>query len=223
VVTSGPPEAGLFCSRCGERQPGEGPLAADDGTPISLAEYVALSTVLGGALVCSGCASASGRPRHADQRRSTASAGIDKKDLRMSGPSHLEIELDERECWRLLKTTPFGRLGFTERALPVVLPSHFIVRDRELVLASLQDGKVSSACRGAIVAFEVDAYDGATQEGWCVSMLGRSRLITDPREVNALDVLGFSPWTDHPDRHYIAIGVSGLRGKRLIQASGAGV
>lgn len=33
--------------------------------------------------------------------------------------------------------------------------------------------------RGAVVAFEVDSYDPQTQNGWCVPVIGPSRLITD--------------------------------------------
>lgn len=140
----------------------------------------------------------------------------------MPAPSHRETPLDERECWQLIRTVPVGRLAFTEHALPVILPAHFIIRDAEIVLASLADARVISADRGAIVAFEVDAYQPATQEGWCVSTLGRSRRITDTQEITALDELHFNPWTGDPNRHYIAIEVNRLRGKALTLAGGSG-
>lgn len=49
----------LICSRCGKKQPTEGPLTTDDGTPISVLEYVTLAGLVDGALVCSGCVPAS--------------------------------------------------------------------------------------------------------------------------------------------------------------------
>lgn len=127
----------------------------------------------------------------------------------------LSRDLDDEECRHLLGTTPIGRLGFTDRALPMILPAHYTVREPEVVLASLPDSKVNAAARATIVAFETDHYDPGRQEGWCVSLVGPSRLICDPDEVSALDGLDFAPWTGDPRQHYIGIRIAMLRGRRL--------
>ncbi|TQN44130.1 hypothetical protein FHU33_3616 [Blastococcus colisei] len=49
----------LICSRCGEKQPTDGALTTDDGTPISIPQYVALAGLVDSALVCSDCVTAS--------------------------------------------------------------------------------------------------------------------------------------------------------------------
>ncbi|SFE93409.1 hypothetical protein SAMN05216574_10797 [Blastococcus tunisiensis] len=49
----------LICSHCGEKQPTDGALTTDDGTPISIPQYVALAGLVDGALVCSACVTAS--------------------------------------------------------------------------------------------------------------------------------------------------------------------
>lgn len=134
-------------------------------------------------------------------------------------PSHREVELEAPECWRLLSTCPVGRLGFTDRALPVIRPSHFVVRDGELIIATLGDRKVFSADRRDVVAFEVDEYDAQTMQGWWVGTVGRARLITDGREIEALDRLCFTPWSGRSDRHYIGVRISVLHGRRLTQTS----
>lgn len=124
-------------------------------------------------------------------------------------------ELAEPACHRLLGTRPIGRLGFTESALPRILPVHYTVRGDEVIVASLSGVKVAAARRGDIVAFEVDDYEPATNEGWSVGVLGRCRLVDDPAEIAELDALSFAPFTPEQDRHYFAIPTATIRGRRL--------
>jgi hypothetical protein len=190
-------------------------LIAEDGTPISVREYLAVASLVGDALVCSDCVAALSYP--AETSSSIASTPRDAKDPPV--PTHREIELGSPECWRLLSTRPVGRLGFTDRALPEIRPTHFVVRDEQLVLATLNDRKVVSADRRDVVAFEVEDYDPDTREGWWVSTVGRAGLITDRAEIDDLDRLDFTPWSDHPHRHYIAVQIEALHGRRLIRDS----
>ena len=139
----------------------------------------------------------------------------------MSASQHLLLEIDERECRRLLGTASgIGRLGFTERALPMILPVHFTVRAGEIVVASISDSKTATARRGTVVAFELDDYDPATREGWTVNVIGPTRLITDPAEIDALDALDFAPWTGNPHRTYFTVQVAMVQGRRLISSAG---
>lgn len=137
----------------------------------------------------------------------------------MSASAHLLLEIDERESRRLLGTATLGRLGFTERALPMIVPVHFIVRGDELVLSSISDSKVEAARRATVVAFEVDEYDPVTREGWAVSVVGPSRLITDPAEIDELDALDFAPWNGNPKRAYFAVQIALLQGRRVVAAA----
>ncbi len=45
----------LVCCRCGYRQSVAGPMTAEDGTPLTVEEYLSLLGVVGGDLVCSDC------------------------------------------------------------------------------------------------------------------------------------------------------------------------
>lgn len=129
---------------------------------------------------------------------------------------HVLEHLDAQDCRQLLTVAPYGRLAFTDGALPVVLPATYIVRGDE-VIASLVGVGVDRAMRGAVVAFEIDSYDPQTQEGWCVSVIGPSRPITEPELIAELNALGFAPCTpdEDPGRHYIAVHIAVLRGRRL--------
>lgn len=129
---------------------------------------------------------------------------------------HVLDQLDEQDCRRLLTVATHGRLAFTEGALPMVLPVTYTVRGDD-VIASLVGVEVDRVIRGAVVAFEVDSYKPQTQEGWCVSMIGPARPITDPELIAELDALGFAPYTPDaaPGRQYVAIQLAVLRGRRL--------
>jgi hypothetical protein len=127
-------------------------------------------------------------------------------------------ELDVVVCRRLLASVPVGRLGYTEAALPRILPVHFTVRGDDIVIGSLNGSKVRSAMRGDVVVFEADSYDPVTHEGWCVNVIGVSRILADRDDVVALDALAFTPWAPHQDRHYFAVGMDAIQGRSLARS-----
>lgn len=135
----------------------------------------------------------------------------------MAPAVHTFAELEHEECRRLLTTTPLGRLGFTEAALPRILPVHFAVRGDEIVVATPAGSKVACAGRGDIVAFEADDYDPVTREGWTVGVVGPTRLISDRAETELLDALDLAPWTADQERHYFTVRMHLVRGRRLLR------
>ena len=133
----------------------------------------------------------------------------------MTGHAYVFDELDEQVCRQLLATVPLGRLGFTEAALPRILPVHFTVLGDDVVIGCLNGPKVRIAARGDVVAFEADSYDPVTHEGWAVNVIGVARLITDRDDVAALDALGFTPWLPHQERFYFAVRMDAVQGRTL--------
>ncbi len=125
----------------------------------------------------------------------------------------LEV-LDEAECLALLRTVTIGRVAFTEGALPAIQPVSFRVADGQVVIPTRQGSKVAAASRGAVLAFEVDDLRVADRTGWNVTVVGTSRVISDPREVAALGRDG-PAWVAAGDRCYIAISVQLVRGRRV--------
>jgi nitroimidazol reductase NimA-like FMN-containing flavoprotein (pyridoxamine 5'-phosphate oxidase superfamily) len=76
----------------------------------------------------------------------------------MPSSRHLLHNLDELESRVLLGSETFGRLAFTQNALPMILPGHFRLRGNEVVVASLAASTIASARNGHVVVFEVDSY-----------------------------------------------------------------
>jgi hypothetical protein len=123
--------------------------------------------------------------------------------------------LGATECRRLLGKAGTGRLGFTDGALPAILPVPFAVCDEQVIIPARRGSAVVSAVRGAVVAFQVDSYDVATRTGWSVTVVGPTRLISAPGDVVALEEVHVTHRPTAPDRCYIAVQLGLLRGWRL--------
>jgi uncharacterized protein len=130
-------------------------------------------------------------------------------------------ELDETECRRLLAGAPLGRLAFTEGALPTIQPVSFVVSGGEVLVPTRVGSKVAAAARGAVVAFEVDDFDAGRRIGWHVTVVGPSRVITEPGEVARLDALGARAWAPADAPCWVAVRIALIRGRRLAPAPAA--
>ena len=137
----------------------------------------------------------------------------------MSAPSFTVDDLDESTCLRPLRSAPMGRVGFTDRALPRILPVHFGVHEGEVVIIRRR-GATLALRPGLILAFEVDDYDPETHVGWCVSLVGACRDITDREEVAELDALEIAPWNSEEIAGYFGVSIHGIRGRAFGRSRG---
>ena len=124
-------------------------------------------------------------------------------------------EHDMTECRRLLPTVAFGRIAFTEAAMPSIQPAAFAINGEDVVIPTGLGSKMAAGSRGAVVAFEVDDYDLVERTGWNVTVIGPSRLISVPTQVAALDALGVLPWAPAMTHCYIALRMAVVRGRRI--------
>jgi hypothetical protein len=129
------------------------------------------------------------------------------------------LVLDEDDCRRLLAGQGVGRLGFSDGALPAIVPVAYFLQGDDVLIPADQRSHVVAAVRRAVVVFEVGALDPVSRSGWSVSAVGPSRVITDPRDVAALDAgdpaPGAIPGPPAPSRCYISVQPGLLRGWRL--------
>lgn len=124
--------------------------------------------------------------------------------------------LDEAECRHLLSTAVIGRLAYTEGALPAIQPVSFTVAGDQIFIPTRLGSKVAAASRGAVVAFEVDDYDAAGRTGWNVTVVGPSRVISEPDDVSALNRLGAHAWAPSDRPCYVAVQIAIIRGRRVL-------
>jgi nitroimidazol reductase NimA-like FMN-containing flavoprotein (pyridoxamine 5'-phosphate oxidase superfamily) len=93
-------------------------------------------------------------------------------------PSQTIEELDEAECLRLIAPGGVGRIAFTGRFGPAILPVNYVASDGAVLFRTAEHGPLDEDLRtgvtGAdyVVAFEIDNIDMAARSGWSVLIQG---------------------------------------------------
>ena len=87
-------------------------------------------------------------------------------------------ELTRPESLRLLGEAPFGRIVYTVRALPAIVPVRHLVENGMVVVRS----HVGGDCAGSVVAFQADGTGYGHPLGWSVTVTGVARRIVDAEE-----------------------------------------
>lgn len=124
-------------------------------------------------------------------------------------------ELTREECLALLPTVPVGRLVFTERALPAVVPVNFLLDRGRILVRTGTTSSLGAAVRGAVVAFQVDELDREARHGWSVTVTGRAYEVQDPLELIRIADLPLLPWVGGHLEHVIAVPVELVNGRRV--------
>jgi uncharacterized protein len=116
------------------------------------------------------------------------------------------------ECFALMGSAPFGRVIFTDRALPAVEPVSFALDGHDVIIATARDSKLASALRGTVVAFETD--DVADGTGWSVTLVGQTSSVRSAAEIGRLSRLPMRSWPG-PHEQFIRIHGEFVSGRRV--------
>ncbi len=105
------------------------------------------------------------------------------------------VELDEHECWRLLRGAEprVGRLAFNVNQHPMLLPVNYTVDDRTIVVRFSGDTIVDEAV-GTRVAFEVDHVEPEWERGWSVVVQGLAKEAMGRDELARMEELDLRAW-----------------------------
>lgn len=123
--------------------------------------------------------------------------------------------LDEAECLRLLHSTTLGRLGFSARSLPVVLPVNYIVEGDRVVFATEASSILAAAINGDVACLEIDDHDTLTHTGWSVLVTGKLRELSS---ADAAEATRFHPlplWRSMPSPSVVELSIDMVTGRRL--------
>lgn len=127
--------------------------------------------------------------------------------------------LGRAECVRLLGTASVGRIAFSDRALPAVVPVTYAVDDDHVVVRTAAGSRLAVAAADAILAFEVDEVEPALRCGWSVTVLGRGRVVTDPLEADRLRAL-VTPWAPGERDVVVLLPLTIVEGRRIAPRPG---
>ncbi len=123
--------------------------------------------------------------------------------------------IDERRCHALLGQAHLGRLGFTSRSLPVILPVNYTLDDGQIVFRSESGSILSAAIARDVACLEVDDHDDFDHTGWSVLATGRLGEIEDATRLDRLHLLPLPAWRPMSRPHYLQLSVDLISGRRL--------
>jgi nitroimidazol reductase NimA-like FMN-containing flavoprotein (pyridoxamine 5'-phosphate oxidase superfamily) len=128
--------------------------------------------------------------------------------------------LDESECLQLIGAGRVGRLAYTGRFGPTVLPVLYKLHEGSVVFHTLQDTFTEEDLRTGIagaeyqVAFEVDQYDPETLEGWVVLIVGSAHHVDTEAERASIISAGADPWPQAESEHLVRVQPWRIGGRR---------
>jgi nitroimidazol reductase NimA-like FMN-containing flavoprotein (pyridoxamine 5'-phosphate oxidase superfamily) len=133
-----------------------------------------------------------------------------------------EVEqLDEAECLWLISAGGVGRLAYSSRSGVVILPVRYQVHAGSIVFRTRLNSPTDEDLRTGIahadyhVAFEIDQFDTAAQEGWVVHIQGAARHLDSQQDrASAWAPDARSPAGRTPE-HFLSITPALITGRRL--------
>jgi nitroimidazol reductase NimA-like FMN-containing flavoprotein (pyridoxamine 5'-phosphate oxidase superfamily) len=104
-------------------------------------------------------------------------------------------ELDSSEALELLAGVAYGRVVFTESALPAIRPVNHLVDQGRIVIRTRMTSTFAAAVNATptVVAYQADRLDPVQRLGWSVVVTGLAAPITDPAEIERLERV-LIPW-----------------------------
>lgn len=133
-------------------------------------------------------------------------------------------ELDEAECLRLITPGGIGRIGFSGRFGPTVLPVNYRLHQGTIVFRTEQDSATDEDLRTGIanaeykVAFEIDDIDTLAREGWSVLVQGSAHHVDSEAERAWVSQAGVDPWPGGDRELFIRVIPGRVTGRRIRRA-----
>ena len=123
------------------------------------------------------------------------------------------VELDEHQCWDLLRSQEVGRLAVAIANHPDIFPVNYVVDHASVVFRTAEGTKLAAAVLGESVAFETDGESDG--QAWSVVVKGRAVEIEQMYELfDALD-LPLYPWHAAPKHRFVRILPELVTGRRF--------
>lgn len=132
----------------------------------------------------------------------------------MNGTRRLR-ELAADEALRRLGGVPFGRVVFSQNAMPAIRPVNHIV-DGGAVIIRTHLGAALLRSVGVVVAYEADEIDPHTRLGWSVIVTGYARHVQQAEEVRRYEEM-LHPWVEGPMNQLIRIRPRMITGYELVE------
>jgi nitroimidazol reductase NimA-like FMN-containing flavoprotein (pyridoxamine 5'-phosphate oxidase superfamily) len=127
-------------------------------------------------------------------------------------------ELTYDECVARLRAGRIGRVSVTHQALPAILPVNYVFDGGAIVFRTRTGSMLDWACRGSVVAFEIDELDEAGTRGWSVLVVGVAGGLEGSERVRAVNLGLASALGDSTD-HFVGIPIGTISGRQIVGPS----
>jgi nitroimidazol reductase NimA-like FMN-containing flavoprotein (pyridoxamine 5'-phosphate oxidase superfamily) len=130
-------------------------------------------------------------------------------------------DLDAAECLRLVAGQEVGRIGYSSRFGPTVLPVNYRLFEDSIVFRTAQGSSMDEDLTTGIadaeylIAFEIDELDPERREGWSVLIRGSAHHVTDEAERLSVAQAGVTPWVGGVRDLYMRIRPTHIAGLRI--------
>ena len=137
-----------------------------------------------------------------------------------AGGSRLD-RLDEAECLRLIAAGGIGRLAYSGRFGPTVIPVNYAMHEGTVVFRTALGSPVDEDLRTGIanaeyrVAFEIDHLDPAGRSGWSVLIQGSAHHVDSADELASVRESGVVSWAGGERALYMRIRPTRITGRRV--------
>jgi len=156
--------------------------------------------------------------------RQVAAAAVVSQRGTTAGMEPILEELTEAESLHLIEQAEIGRIGFSGRYGPVVLPVNYKIVDGSVVFRVAVRSSIGEDLRTGIadaeykVAFEIDDLDPASKTGWSVMIQGAAHHVDDEQERAAVLGAGVEPWAGGEREQFVRIKPTLISGRRIRRA-----
>jgi nitroimidazol reductase NimA-like FMN-containing flavoprotein (pyridoxamine 5'-phosphate oxidase superfamily) len=133
-------------------------------------------------------------------------------------------EMDEAECLRLIAPGGIGRIAFSGRYGPTVLPVNYRMHQGTVVFRIAQDSPTDEDLRTGIanaeykVAFEIDDFDSVARVGWSVLIQGSAHHVDSEAERASVSEAGVEPWPGGDRDLFLRVIPGRITGRRIRRA-----
>jgi nitroimidazol reductase NimA-like FMN-containing flavoprotein (pyridoxamine 5'-phosphate oxidase superfamily) len=122
------------------------------------------------------------------------------------------------ECYRLLGTQEFGRIGVVAEHHPLILPVNYRL-DGTTVVIRTHPGTILRSAEHANVAFEVDEIDRVSRSGWSVLIRATAEEVGEQHRADLVartQDMGLEAWAPGDKGHWIRLITHEITGRRIV-------
>jgi uncharacterized protein len=125
-------------------------------------------------------------------------------------------EIDEAECWELLRVREVGRIAYADDRGPMVVPVTFVSSERSVLFRVAPYSELARHLPDRPAALETDDFDYFTRSGWSVVLRGTVEIVAS-EELPSLEDRP-TPWPEGQRSLYLRLTADSVTGRRLLEA-----